>query len=52
MKKFENMTILELKKLTESYKKMEKENFFLKTKYPNAIKEETESAEDLLEGLI
>jgi len=55
MKKFENMTIADLRKLTESYKKMEKENFFLKRKYPNKVfKEEAEpkTAEQMVGELI
>ncbi len=34
MKQFENMTIAELRKLTEQYKQLEKENKLLKVKYP------------------
>ena len=43
---FENMTIAELRKLTEDFKILEKENLFLKTKYPNA--KILETAEDLV----
>lgn len=44
MEQFKDMTIGGLKKMTEDYQRLEKENTFMKAKYPKA-KEELE-AED------
>lgn len=41
MEQFENMTIGKLRDLTEQYERLEKENKFLKIKYPRG-KEELE----------
>ena len=47
---FENLTVGQLRKLTEQYETIVKENKILKTKYPSKLKEEN-SAEKLLEEL-
>lgn len=47
MKQFELLTIADLKKLTEQFGQLEKENKLLKIKYPNKQKQKT--AEELLE---
>lgn len=47
---FENMTIGQLRKLTEDYKKLQEENKILKAKYPNKLKN-NESAEDIIESV-
>ena len=57
MKQFENMTIAELKKLTEQYQRLEDENKKLKIKYPTKqIKKEsdphgTKGAQDIIDSL-
>ena len=48
---FENLTIGQLKKLTEQYEKLWKENKLLKIKYPTA-KLESESGDLTAEELI
>ena len=51
---FENLTIGQLRKLTEDYKQLDKENKILKVKYPNKISKipsDDISAEELIEGL-
>jgi len=47
---FENLTIKELKKITEDYERLQIENTMLKIKYPNKIKQSI-SAEELVEEL-
>lgn len=39
MNQFEGMTIKDLRKMTEDYKRLEKENTFLKRKYPTRANE-------------
>ncbi len=51
MEKFENLTIKQLKRLTESYKKLQDENFLLKRKYPNKVSKDFPTAEELVRGL-
>jgi|TARA_Y100000310_G_scaffold261715_1_gene271168 hypothetical protein len=57
MKQFENMTIAELKKLTEQYQRLEDENKKLKIKYPTKkLKKEsdphgTKGAQDIIDDL-
>ena len=47
---FDNMTIGQLRKMTEDYKKLQKENEILKAKYPNKLKNK-ETAEDIIESV-
>jgi len=46
---FDNMTIGQLRKMTEDYKKLQEENKLLKAKYPNKLKDNT--AEDIISEL-
>jgi len=50
MNQFENLTIAQLRTLTEDYERLQIENTRLKIKYPNQ-KEESISAQDLIEEL-
>ena len=48
---FENMTIAQLRELTEQFEKLQQENTFLKTKYPTRAQEleqKGDSIQDLL----
>lgn len=46
---FENMTIGQLRKLTEDYKKLQDEVKILRAKYPTKVKKD--SAEDIIQEL-
>ena len=54
-KEFEKMTIGQLRKLTEQYKELERENKILRTKYPNfkplTKKEIKQTAEEIVAEL-
>lgn len=47
---FDNMTIGQLRKMTEDYKKLQEENKILKAKYPNKLKKD-QNAQDIIEEL-
>ena len=49
MKQFENMTIAQLRKLTEQYERLEKENKILKAKFPTKLKKPSDTAEKVVE---
>lgn len=51
MNQFENMTIGELRKLTEEYKELEKDNKILNVKYPMKLKKTKPivSAQDIVD---
>jgi len=48
---FENLTIKQLRKLTEQYEVILKENKLLKVKYPTKLKEDPENIQDLIDDL-
>ena len=45
---FDNMTIGQLREMTEQYKKLQAENKILRTKYPKVANEIDNSLQDLL----
>ncbi len=45
---FEDLTIAQLRKLTEDYERLKIENVKLKIKYPNKILPEIKTAQELL----
>jgi len=51
MKQFEDLTIAQLRKLTEEFERLKLENVKLKIKYPNKILPKIKTAAELLEEL-
>ena len=48
---FEDLTIAQLRKLTEDYERLKLENVKLKVKYPNKLQPEIKTAAELLEEI-
>ena len=48
---FVDLTIAQLKKLTEDYERLKIENVKLKVKYPNKLQPEIKTAQKLLEEM-
>ena len=51
MKQFEDLTIAQLRKLTEEYERLKLENVKLKVKYPNKLLPKIKTAAELLEEM-
>ena len=51
MKQFEDLTIAQLRKLTEEFERLKIENVMIKVKYPNKILPEIKTAQELLDEL-
>ena len=52
MTPFEDLTIAQLRKLTEEFERLKIENVKLKVKYPNKLLPEIKTAQELLEEMI
>ena len=51
MTPFEDLTIAQLRKLTEEFERLKIENVKLKVKYPNKLLPEIKTAQELLEEM-